>query len=212
MSKDKDTPKHGYASFSKDDTEDAKRGEPAGTLDTYAAARGLTPMGQVKLTAFRGVLPAWPDYIFNVVRGVLPGGAIGVLEHELQEVPTDPSRGILWGGTFYDTHYTAKGPKGFLSKILPFELSVDEPKAAFEASALWVPVTATVVRVPETALLPYMVVRPKDFLRSVTRRSTMSARRASGSSGSNSRPNCAPPCSVAPSARCCAPLPIRTWS
>jgi len=164
VSKDKDTPKHGYASFSRDDTEDAKRGEPAGTLDAYAAARGLTAMGQVKLTAFRSLLPEWPDYIFNVVRGVLPGGAIGVLEHELQEVPTSTSRGIEWGGTFYDAHFTAKGPKGFLSKILPFELSVDEPKAAFEASALYVPVTAAVVRVPEAALLPYMLVRPKDFL------------------------------------------------
>ena len=157
--------KSNYGAFAKDDIEDAKRGEPAGTLDAYAAARGLTAMGQVQFTAFRGVLPSYPEYIFNVVRGELPGGGVGVLEHELQEVETDTSRGILWGGEFYGTHYTAKGPKGFWNKVLPFEITDSTPPdEPFAASALWVPVTAAVVRVPQAALLPRVLVRHKDRL------------------------------------------------
>ena len=38
------------------------------------------------LSRERGVPGLWPDYVFNSMSGVLPGDAVGVLEHELMEV------------------------------------------------------------------------------------------------------------------------------
>jgi hypothetical protein len=100
--------------------------------------------------------------VFNAARGVLPGGRFGVIEHDLYEIATHPSNGIQYGGGFYGSRYTAKGPKGFLNKILPISLSVDEPVGPFAASAVWVPTTSANVRVPEAALCPRLVVRRSD--------------------------------------------------
>lgn len=128
--------KFGVAAFVPEDVEDAHRRCPAVDLSEYAASRGLTPMGPVHMAAVRSVQPAFPDYVFNVVRGVLPGGFFGVIEHDLYEIATHPSTGIQYGGGFYGTKYTAKGPKGFLNKILPISISADDPVGPFAASAL----------------------------------------------------------------------------
>jgi hypothetical protein len=153
---------HGYGAFAKDDVDDAKRGEPPGSLEAYAAARGLDYKGQLLYGAYGGILPRFPDYVFNVCRGVLPGGGVGMLQHELQEVEVSTSRGIMWGGEFHQTHYTAKG-RGFWNTVLPIEIfDKQPPDKPFAASALWAPVTAGVVRVPEAALLPRALVRRKE--------------------------------------------------
>lgn len=153
---------HGYGAFAKDDVDDAQRGEPAGSLEAYAAARGLTFVGQQLYGAYCGILPRFPDYIFNVCRGVLPGDGVGMLQHELQEVEVSNSRGIMWGGEFHHTRYTARG-KGFWNTVLPIEIFDREPPdEPFAASALWAPVTAGVVRVPQAALLPRALVRRRE--------------------------------------------------
>lgn len=159
--------KFGVAAFAPEDVADAHRRHPAVDLSEYAASRGLTPMGSVHIAAVRSVQPAWPDYVFNVVRGVLPGGFFGVIEHDLYEIVTHPSTGIRYAGGFYGAKYTAKGPKGFWNKILPFELSVDERVGPFAASAAWVPSTSANVRVPEAALCPRLVVRRTDRMNGI---------------------------------------------
>ena len=154
--------KFGVAAFVSEDVEDAHRRCPAVDPGEYAASRGLTPMGSVHVATVRSVQPAWPDYVFNVARGVLPGGRFGVLEHDLYEIATHPSTGIQYGGEFYGSRYNARGSRGFLNTLLPIELSHDEPAGPFAASAVWVPATSASVRVPEAALCPRLVVRRAD--------------------------------------------------
>lgn len=154
--------KFGVAAFTAEDVDDAHRREPAVDLTDYAASRGLTLLGSALVATVRSVQPAWQEYVFNAARGVLPGGSYGVIEHDLYEIATHTSNGIQYGGGFFGTQYTAKGPKGFLNKILPISLSVDEPNGPFEASAVWVPTTSANVRVPEAALCPRLVVRRSD--------------------------------------------------
>ncbi len=125
-------------------------------------SRRLTPLGSTQIAAVRSVQPAWPDYLFNVARGVLPGGRFGVVEHDLYEIATHPSTGIQHGGGFYGSKYTARGSRGFLNTVLSIELTHDEPTGPFAASAVWVPTTSADVRVPEAALCPRLVVRRSD--------------------------------------------------
>lgn len=128
----------------------------------HAASRSPARCG----SAFAGILPEYAEYIFNVSRGVLPGGGVGLVQHELQEVEVHNSRGIMWGGAFYETRYTAKG-RGFWNTVLPIEIfDKQPPREPFAASALWAPVTAAVVRVPEAALLPRFLVRRKERMTS----------------------------------------------
>lgn len=156
------SPKFGVAAFVPEDVEDAHRRRPAVDLGEYAALRGLTAMGSVHVAAVRSVQPAWPDYVFNVARGVLPGGRFGVIEHDLHEIATHPSTGIQYGGEFFGSKYTSRGSRGFLNTVLPIELSHDEPIGAFAASAVWVPTTSANIRVSEAALCPRPVVRRAD--------------------------------------------------
>jgi hypothetical protein len=156
------SPKFGVAAFVPEDVDDAHRRHPAVDLTEYATSRGLSAMGSVHVAAVRSVQPAFPDYVFNLARGVLPGGRFGVVEHDLYEIATHPSNGIQYGGGFYGSKYTARGSRGFLNTVLPVELSHDEPTGPFEASAVWVPTTSAAVRVPEAALCPRLVVRRSD--------------------------------------------------
>ncbi len=159
--------KFGVAAFAPEDVEDAHRRHPAVDLTEYAISRGLSPMGSVHVAAVRSVQPAWPDYVFNLARGVLPGGRFGVIEHDLFEIATHPSTGIQYGGGFYGSKYNARGSRGFLNTVLPIELSHNEPVGPFAASAVWVPTTSANVRVPEAALCPRLVVRRSDRMRTV---------------------------------------------
>jgi hypothetical protein len=154
--------KFGVAAFTAEDVDDAHRRQPAVDLADWATARGMSPLGQAHVAAVRSVQPAWPDYTFNVAKGVVPGGRFGTVEHDLYEIDTHTSNGIQYGGAFFGSSYTAKGPKGFLNKILPITLSDDAPVGPFAASAVWVPTTSANVRVPEAALCPRLVVRRTD--------------------------------------------------
>ena len=79
--------KHGYAAFAPADVADARRGTPTVDLAPYAAARGLEFLDRQSPAGFSAAVPSFPEYRFNVARGVLPGGRYGVLFHQLLEVP-----------------------------------------------------------------------------------------------------------------------------
>ncbi|OWY60944.1 hypothetical protein B7486_66460, partial [cyanobacterium TDX16] len=101
----------GYTAFAPEDVEDAKRGHPSISLAGYAASRGLEHLDQAQVGAFRGVLPSWPNYIFNAMRGAIPGGWFGLLQHELHEIEVDQD-GIRAGGAFYGSRHTYRNPDG----------------------------------------------------------------------------------------------------
>jgi hypothetical protein len=147
-------PKGSHTAFARADVEDAKRGAPATDLAAFAARRGLEPMGSVLIGAFTGILPDWPDYTFNVSRGVLDGGRFGLVEHELYEIDLENDGDLSMDGSFFGTATRNRFSLGRLAGI------EKAPKnEAFAADAAWAPSTAVVLRVPETALLPRVVIR-----------------------------------------------------
>jgi hypothetical protein len=152
----------GYTAFAPEDVEDAQRGHPSVGLAGYAGARGLEYLDQAQVGAFRGVLPTWPNYIFNAMRGAIPGGWYGLLQHELHEMPIDQD-GIRGGGTFYGSRHTYRNPEGALGVITGLSWK-EEPNEPFAANAAWAPATRAVVRVSEAALLPDLLVRRADRL------------------------------------------------
>src|SRR5829696_9089993 len=100
-----------HAAFAREDVEDARRGHPDFALDDYAAARGLEFRRTGAPPNFETVIPEWPEYVFNAMSGVLPGGAVGVIQHELMEVEVSTGKtGPRMGGTLFDEVYTAKDP------------------------------------------------------------------------------------------------------
>jgi hypothetical protein len=152
----------GYTAFAPEDKEDAKRGHPAVHLADYAASRGLSFYDQAVLGAFASLLPAFPEYTFNVMRGVLPGGRYGALQHQLEEIEVD-QEGIRGNGSFYGSKYTYKNPGGLLNLISPVDIiSEKAPTEAFANNAAWAPTTKVTIRVPEAALLPQLLVRRAD--------------------------------------------------
>jgi hypothetical protein len=74
------------AAFSAEDVPDAKRGQPDVELPKYAAARELEFLDRGTPAGYRAALPGSPDVQHNVMRGVLPGGAYGILAHETLEI------------------------------------------------------------------------------------------------------------------------------
>lgn len=92
--------------FSREDVEDAKRGRPAGELSGYAAARGLEFLEGRTPAGFRIALPCDEERQFSVMRGVLPGGAYGVLAHEALGIEWTGDSSD-WNGTFYGVRVTA---------------------------------------------------------------------------------------------------------
>ena len=79
---------HGYAAFEPADTDDAKRGRPDFDLRAYAEERGLEYLDKTEslLAGWKQALPRFPEYIFNLARGVLPGGRYGLIYHEAFEI------------------------------------------------------------------------------------------------------------------------------
>lgn len=134
------------------------------SLAGYAAARGLEHLDQAQVGAFRGVLPTWPDYIFNAMRGAIPGGWFGLIEHELEEVEVDQG-GIREAGTFYGSRHTYRNPEGLLGVVTGLSWK-ETPNEPFAANAAWAPATRAVVRVSEAALLPELLVRRRDRMSS----------------------------------------------
>lgn len=158
---------HSHAALAREDKDDAKRCAPAGDLAAFAHARGLTFSGSVVLGALAGVLPTWPDYVFNCSHGDLGGGRYGLVQHELMEISADENgdgdSGIRMNGSFYNAK-RGNAP-GWKKRMIPgarfigmFEPK-DEPFAAF---ASWVPTTTVAVRVPEAALLGTIRLRSAD--------------------------------------------------
>jgi len=153
--------------------EDANRGHPDVGFEAYAAARGLQFYGQAVMGAFCGVLPTWPDYTFNVMRGILPGGGYGILEHELEEIGIADNGNFERGGTFWGTRAIGRssgggGIKGVVNFFSPIQIfDVKPPNEPFATSAAWAPTTRVVVRVPEAALLPRMLIRRSDWFPSL---------------------------------------------
>jgi hypothetical protein len=150
--------KHGYAAFAPEDVEDASRRRPAVSLEGYAASWGLEFKGRGGLAGFRGALPAFDDYAFNLLRGVLPGGRFGILYHELLHTHRDG--GSSMPGTFHAVRTGSAG--GLLSGLIPNRTDIpvlgnflDPPTAKgdlepFEAGGAWSPVTTAATLVPET--------------------------------------------------------------
>lgn len=154
----------GHTAFAREDVADAKRGAPAVDLSGYAAARGLRYLGQSLLGAFRGVLPDWPEYTFNVMRGVLPGGRYGVLEHELQEIPLGGDGEISWPGRYWGTTGVYRREGGLRDFLTMGLLSKEVPNEPFARAAVFAPTTKVAVRVPETVVLPWLAAKRARYL------------------------------------------------
>ena len=111
-------------------------------------------------------MPGFPEYRFNVARGVLPGGRFGVLLHQLLEVPvtaarrtsaarstgrSSSSRKSWWRPSFNRTDIP------FIGDFLDPPETKGEPEA-FESNAVWIPTTTVAINVPE-AVLPFFLAR-----------------------------------------------------
>jgi hypothetical protein len=151
--------KHSYAAFAIEDIEDAKRGEPDVSLQPWAASRGLEYMGSSLPGAFSGVMPEWKDYVFNVSRGAFNPGRYGCVMHELAEIGLDGGGGPNMPGGYFAVHVNEKigGLRGFLRREA--NLGPARPTESFATSSIWLPTTKVVVRIPEAALLPGVVIR-----------------------------------------------------
>lgn len=159
---------YGYAAFGPDDVEDAQRGHPAVRLTPYAEARGLEYVDQALVGAFRPMVPVWREHVFNAMRGALPGGWYGLVQHELHELPIDRGGVVTQPGPLYAVKARYRDPDGALRVVTGISGWRELPEGPFEANAAWAPTTRAVVRVSETALLPQLVVRRRDrMVRSV---------------------------------------------
>src|ERR671939_743033 len=95
----------GYAAMCRDDVEDARRRRPASDLADYARGRGLEDLDNRTAAGYCAALPDDPDLQHNVLRGVLPGGAHGIVFH--YTMPWSAPGGSPSGnGTWYGTHYS----------------------------------------------------------------------------------------------------------
>lgn len=142
-----------HAALGPDDVEDARRGRPAIGLQGFAEAMGLAYRDQEMAGAFISTLPRWDNYIFNGMRGTLPGGRYGQLGHELLQVEIG-SDGIRMTGTTYASRTTFSN-SGLFGRG---EAPKDEP---FVGNYAFLPTTAVHVRAPETSRLPLMVIIEK---------------------------------------------------
>lgn len=79
-------PSFGHAAFDPADIDDARRGHPAVSLQAFATANGLDYRNAEIFNGFLSTLPLWPEYTFNMCRGVFPGGRLGQVGHELLEM------------------------------------------------------------------------------------------------------------------------------
>ncbi|MBE2318905.1 hypothetical protein DVA67_023230 [Solirubrobacter sp. CPCC 204708] len=157
-------PSHGTAAFARADLEDARRGRPAFSLAPHAAAHGLQWLDRQAAAGFAAAIPSFPEYRFNIARGVLPGGRHGVVFHQLLEVPVTKWPNI--SGKLHGTKVKLGGGRWWLPNRtdIPFigaflDLPTDDrPPAAFDSHAVWIPTTTVAINVPETAL-PYFLTR-----------------------------------------------------
>lgn len=154
--------RHSHAAYAVEDTEDARRGEPAVSLAPWASRRGLEDLGSSLPGAFTPVMPRRQAYVFNLSRGPFGSGRYGYLAHELDEVGLDDRGQPKTPGGYFDVRVSTK--LGGIRGMLRFSAHLDEkrPDEPFAARAFWLPVTTAAVRVPEAALLPVVVIRSAD--------------------------------------------------
>lgn len=144
----------GHAAFDPSDVADARRGHPAVSLQAFATANGLEYRDRSLSARFISVQPRWPDYTFNVSRGVLPVGRLGQVSHELLELETAEGS-IRTGGTFYDVRITTRRSARDMLNLG----DGDPENTPFVGNSVWLPTTAVHVRVPEVNQLPEFTVR-----------------------------------------------------
>jgi hypothetical protein len=143
----------GHAAFDPADIDDARRGHPAVTLQPFAATVGLDYRDVEQAGAFVATLPTWPDYIFNVCRGPVPGGRYAMVAHELYEVRAH-NGSVQAAGAFHDIHLNTRMGRFEIGGIEQGAVK-NEP---FWGNAVWLPTTAAHVRAPETNRLPVLRV------------------------------------------------------
>ena len=143
-------PPFGTAAFDPADVDDARRGRPDRSLEGFAAATGLAFKGTEQAGQFVSTLPTWPDYVFNVCRGTLPGGRYGMVDHELYEVRAH-NGSVAAAGRFHDLHVPPR--VGTLEVGGIEQGSKNEP---FWGNAAWLPTTSVHVRAPETNRVPVL--------------------------------------------------------
>jgi hypothetical protein len=143
----------GHAAFDRADIDDARRGYPAVSLQPFATTAGLGYIGSELGAAFRPTLPAYPEYVFNVCRGVTPSGRLGQIAHELFEVAAESGK-LRASGSFHHVRVTTHKPLLEMAGILVRD-PLDQP---FAANAVWIPTTTAHVRAPETNRLPMLKI------------------------------------------------------
>jgi hypothetical protein len=143
------------AAFARADVDDAKRGYPDVDLQGYAADRGLEYLNSALPSGFVGVMPQYPDYVYNCMRGSFDR-EFGVLAHELYEIEAD-SDGVDMNGQFYAVRSVTRGSFFGLWER-------GRPSEPFAANAVWVPSTRVSLRLPEVALLPSLTLLPAERL------------------------------------------------
>ncbi len=147
-------PSFGHAAFDPADIDDARRGHPAVSLQAFATANGLDYRNAEIFNGFLSTLPLWPEYTFNMCRGVFPGGRLGQVGHELLEMAASEGS-IRAGGTFYDVRVTTRRSMREMMNLG----SGDPDNAPFAGNAVWIPTTSVHVRTPELNQLPVLTIR-----------------------------------------------------
>src|SRR3954452_23696281 len=139
------------AAFARADVKDSKRSFPQIALREYASAPSVEFLDHATAAGFRAALPCDEERQFNVLRGVLPGGAYGVMAHEALEIGYS-GEDLDWDGTFHSVRVVARGgmttPQFLLSMIpvVGWFTPGGQPTARIR-----VPCTVAGVRVPELA-------------------------------------------------------------
>lgn len=139
--------KWGHAAFAEADVEDARRGHPVVSLDSFAAATGLERRRSEVAGAFLSTLPVWGDYIFDIGRGAMPSGRFGQVVHELFE------QGAHNGDVFPDGLHDLK-VKRFGPYVEVGGIQVNIKNEPFAADSVWIPTTTVHIRATETTRLP----------------------------------------------------------
>lgn len=150
----------GRAALKRADLADAKRRRPESDLSAYAAARGLTVLGEASVAALAAAMPNRPDRQFNVLHGPLAPGHDSVLFHHLYGWPVDLN-GDARNATFYGSVWNPGVPKGWWKPDLAWvpyigALSTTKERSDIEY-AVGVPCTTVAVALPETAGTPRSV-------------------------------------------------------
>ncbi len=147
----------GRAALKRGDLADAKRRRPESDLSAYAAARGLSAIGDASVPALATAMPNRPDRQFNVLHGPLAPGRDGVLFHHLYGWPVDV-HGDARNATFYGSVWNPSIPKGWWKPDLgwvPYlgEFSTTKERDDIEY-AVGVPCTTVAVALPEASGAP----------------------------------------------------------